>query len=832
MKDHDQTKSLDIANRNLVPGEVPLLVSRDVVVFPSMVTQLFLDDDRAIRAVDTAVNGGHKVVAIFGQKAPSTEVEEEDSVEVEEIEDYKLEELYQVGTAVQVVRMQRSPDGRLQVLINGIARVGLQDLVQVRPYALARVKVLEGWSEKTPTLEALAQNVVGLFKKAVGLTPHAPREMLVALDTLPDSEQKADFIASQFSLGFEERQEVLAELNLRRRLEMINSAMTREVEIMELRQKIQSDAAGSIDDAQREYFLRQQLKAIQDELGEDEDEALEMEELRQQILEAGMPDEVKKVAERELSRMEKMMQAAAEYTVSRTYVDWLVELPWSKASEDHIDVDEAQRILDEDHFGIEKPKDRILEYLAVRRLKNDMRGPILCLSGPPGTGKTSLGQSVARALGREFVRISLGGVRDESEVRGHRRTYVGALPGRIIQGLRRAKTNNPVFMLDEIDKLGADFRGDPSAALLEVLDPEQNHSFEDHYLDVPFDLSKVLFIATANSLHTIPPALLDRMEVLELSGYTEVEKVKIARRYLVPRQLKEHGLSGRKLEIDDDALRAVVRHYTREAGLRNLEREVGTLCRKVARRFAQGRCRKVWIRSGDLSEYLGPERFLHEVAEEAKEVGVVAGLAWTPVGGEVLFAEGSVMPGKGGLKLTGHVGDVMKESAQAAMTYIRSRWEDLSLPEDFSERSDVHIHVPAGAVPKDGPSAGVTMGTVLASVFTGRPVRHDVAMTGEITLRGKVLPIGGVRDKVLAAHRAGMKTVILPEQNRKDVEDVPEAVRKELKIVFAAQMDQVLDTALFKRRSHRKKTRSGDSPRSSARTGVSRRPTVPVMGAN
>jgi ATP-dependent Lon protease len=795
-----------------------------------MVTQLFLDDDREIRAVDTAVNAGHKVVAVFGQRVAASGLENEDASVVEQIQDYKLEDLYQVGTAVQIVRMQRTPDGKVQVLINGISRVGLQDLVQVRPYALARVKVLEGWSEKTPTMEALTQNVVGLFKKAVGLNPHAPRELLVALDALPDSEQKADFIGSQFSFGFEERQEILSELNLRRRLERINSAMTREVEIMELRQKIQSDAAGSIDEAQREYFLRQQLRAIRDELGEGDDEEAEIEELHQQILEAGMPEEVKKVAERELSRMEKMTQAAAEYTVSRTYLDWLVELPWNKSSEDHIDVDTAQRILDEDHYGIEKPKDRILEFLAVRRLKNDMKGPILCLAGPPGTGKTSLGKSVARALGREFVRISLGGVRDESEVRGHRRTYVGALPGRIIQGLRRVKTNNPVFMLDEIDKLGADFRGDPSAALLEVLDPEQNNSFEDHYLDVPFDLSKVLFIATANSLHTIPPALLDRMEVLELSGYTEVEKVMIAQKYLVPRQLEAHGLSEKRLEIDEDAISALVQNYTREAGLRNLEREVGTLCRKVARRFAQGRRRKVRIRNTDLGEYLGPARFLHEVAEEASEVGVVAGLAWTPVGGEVLFAEGTVMPGKGELKLTGQVGDVMKESAQAAMTYIRSRWEDLNLPQNFSEKSDVHIHVPAGAVPKDGPSAGVTMGTVLASVFTGRPVRRDVAMTGEITLRGKVLPIGGVRDKVLAAHRAGMKTVILPEQNRKDVEEIPETVRKDLKLVFAGHMDQVLDTAMYKRRSQSHRIKSGERHRLAASTGISRRPSVRAAG--
>ncbi len=822
MSDNEHQDTVETIYKQ-VPREVPLLVSREVVIYPHMGAPLLIEDEGAIRAVDTAVSAGHKTVAVFGQKPSGDEPEsEEEEVEIQ------AERLYSVGAAVKVLRTQRLPDGRLQVLVTGVARVGLQDLLQTSPYPLARVKTLETWSEKTAELEALSQNAIGRFRHAISLIPNAPREILAALDSLTDPEQKADFIASQLNLEFGDRQEILAELNLRRRFEIINRMMNREIEILELRQKIQSEAAGSMDEAQREYFLRQQLKAIQEELGEGEDEAAEIEELREQIAQAGMPDEVRKEVERELARMEKMPQAAADYAVSRTYLDWLVSLPWSKSTEDHLDVDKAERILDEDHYGLEKPKERILEYLAVRRLKEDMRGPILCLVGPPGTGKTSLGRSVARALGRKFVRMSLGGVRDEAEIRGHRRTYVGALPGRIIQGLRRAETNNPVFMLDEIDKLGADFRGDPSAALLEVLDPEQNNTFEDHYLDVPFDLSRVLFIATANSLHTIPPALLDRMEVLELSGYTDAEKLQIAGHYLVPKQLDGHGLSKKKLEIDEEALHSLIQHYTREAGLRNLEREVGTLARKVARRFAQGRRRKVRVREQDLHGYLGPRRFRHESAEEADEVGVAAGLAVTPVGGDVLFVEATVMPGKGNLDLTGQVGDVMKESVQAAMTYIRSRWAELGLPEDFSKERDVHIHVPAGAVPKDGPSAGITMASVLASVFTGRPVRKDVAMTGEITLRGKVLPIGGVRDKVLAAHRAGIRTVILPEENRKDLEEVPETVRKDLNLVFAEHMDRVIHTAMVKRP---KKARPAKAKRSSL-PSIPKQPAVPVPSSN
>jgi ATP-dependent Lon protease len=772
-----------------IPSELPMVVSSDVVIYPLMAAPLLLEDERGAKAVEAAIEAGHKVVAIFGQLESADKIGKE----------IQREHLHPVGTAMYIARAARTADGRLQVLVQGMGRIGLQDVLQSRPFAIARVKKLQTVVEKNIELEALGRNVFGQFKKAVALAPNVPKEIIGALDALPDMDYKADFIASQLNVGFDDQQKVLGELNLYRRLQTINQFLNYEVEILELRQKIHSEAAGSMEDAQREYFLRQQLKAIQDELGDGADTGADVDDLREKIEAAGMSDEAKKEADRELKRMVRMTEASPEYSVSRTYLDWLVELPWQKKTADQLDVKKAERILDTDHYGLEKPKERILEYLSVQNLKKDMRGPILLLVGPPGTGKTSLGRSVARSMGREFVRMSLGGVRDESEIRGHRRTYVGSLPGRIIQGLRRAGTKNPVFMLDEIDKLGADFRGDPSAALLEVLDPAQNNSFVDHYLDVPFDLSEVLFVATANSLHTIPPALMDRMEVIEVSGYTEAEKLEIVRKYLVKRQVSEHGLTAKRLSFDKAALLEVIQHYTREAGLRNLEREIGTITRKVARKFAQGRRRKVRVQHKDVAEYLGPRRYRHEVTEAEHEVGVAAGLAWTPVGGEVLFVEASVLPGKGGLKLTGQVGDVMKESAQAALTYVRSRWDSLDLDENFNEKKDVHIHVPAGAVPKDGPSAGITMATVLSSVFTNRPIRKDVAMTGEVTLRGKVMPIGGVRDKVLAAHRAGVKTVILPEDNRNDVSEIPDTVRKDLRLVFVSHMDQVLDTALFKR---------------------------------
>ena len=787
------------------PPTLPLLTSSEVVIYPYMAAPLVIEDEEAIETVEVALKTGHKVVALFGRIQKETNGNGKSIPTSSLIED----DLYPVGSAIQLVRSQRMPDGRLQLLVHGVSRVGIKKVTKEGPHPVVYVRDLEDLVESSTRFEALERNVLGQFRKAVELAPNVPNEMAEALGTLPEPGQRIDFIGTQLNLDLEERQEILGELNVRRRFELVNEFLNREVEILELRQKIQSEAAGTLQEEQREYILRQQLKAIQDELG-DSGGSQEVEEFRKRVEEADLPEEAKAEAERELGRMETTPQASPEYGVSRTYLDWMVNLPWSQSSKDRLDVKAAEKKLHKDHYGLDRPKERILEYLAVRHLKADMRGPILCLVGPPGVGKTSLGKSVAESMGRKFVRMSLGGVRDESEIRGHRRTYVGALPGRIIQGLRRAGANNPVFMLDEIDKLGSDFRGDPSSALLEVLDPEQNNTFTDHYLDVPFDLSKVMFIATANSLHTIPAALLDRMEVLELSGYTELEKLEIARRYLVPKQLVEHGLNSKKLYIDKGALRDVIASYTREAGLRNLEREIGTISRKAARKFAQGRVRRIRVKEADLPGYLGAARFRHETAEASSEVGVVTGLAWTPVGGDVLFVEASKMPGKGRMKLTGQVGDVMRESAEAAMTYVRSRWAELGLSESFSSEHDLHIHIPAGAIPKDGPSAGVTMATVLASIFTGRPVRKEVAMTGEITLRGKVLPIGGVRDKVLAAHRAGIEAVILPEDNRKDVEDIPESVRKSIKLVFVDHVDKVIDRALIKLRRVRSKGKAAE----------------------
>jgi len=780
-----------LARRAFAP-DLPLLTTPRAVIYPDMASPLVIEDKASINMVQAALKTGNNVVALFGRVAGEEDEESDDT----QITGSASSNLYPVGAAVQLVRSHKAADGRLQLLVQGLARIKIQRLLTDTSYPMANVQQLEDLEESSTRSEAMSRNVISQFRKAISLAPSVPTEIAETVGTLSAAGQKADFIASQLNLDFSERQEILGELNVHRRFETLNTYLNREVEILELRDKISSEAAGTMEKAQREFFLRQQLSAIQEELGDGGTNEIDV--LQESIEAAGLPAEAKTEADRELSRMASTPQASPEYSVSRNYLEWLANLPWSKSSESDLDLGAAERILNQDHYGLDKPKDRILEHLSVRRLKEDMRGPILCLVGPPGVGKTSLGKSVARAMGREFVRMSLGGVRDEAEIRGHRRTYVGAMPGGIVQSLRRAATNNPVFMLDEIDKLGSDYRGDPSSALLEVLDPEQNHSFVDHYLDVAFDLSKVMFIVTANSLHSIPPALLDRMEVIQLSGYTEEEKLAIAQRYLVPKQITENGLSSSKLYIDKGAVRSVIGHYTREAGLRNLEREIGTISRKVARKFAQGRKRRIRVQEKHVSEYLGPERFHHEVAEASHEVGVVAGLAWTPVGGEVLFVEGSAMPGKGNMKLTGQMGDVMKESVEAAMTYVRSRWQELGLEESFAQSQDLHIHVPAGAIPKDGPSAGITMATVLASVFTGRPVRKDIAMTGEITLRGKVLPIGGVRDKVLAAHRAGMQTVILPADNRKDAEEISETVRRQLKLVFVDHVDKVIDLALLK----------------------------------
>lgn len=807
--------------RRSFPRELPLLTTPQVVIYPGMASPMVIEDRASVEMVRAALKTGNNVVALFGRVSAEDEDEGEDQSKARSVAD----DLYPVGAAVQLIRSQRAPDGRLQLLVQGLARIKVQRLLTDTAYPMVSVQELEDLEETSTRSEAMVRNVTSQFRKAISLAPNVPEEVAETVGALPETGQKADFIATQLNLGFAECQEILGELNVRRRFEALNTYLNREVEILELRDKINSEAAGTMEKAQREFFLRQQLNAIQEELGE-KGSTKEIDDLRDAIEAAGLPQEAKQEADRELSRMASTPQASPEYSVSRTYLDWFANLPWSKSSESDLDLGLAERILNQEHFGLDKPKDRILEYLSVRRMKEDMRGPILCLVGPPGVGKTSLGKSVARAMGREFVRMSLGGVRDESEIRGHRRTYVGAMPGRIMQSLRRVGTNNPVFMLDEIDKLGSDFRGDPSSALLEVLDPEQNHTFVDHYLDVAFDLSKVLFIATANSLHSIPPALLDRMEVLELSGYTEEEKLEIARRYLIPKQVSEHGLTSSKLYIDKGAVRSVIGRYTREAGLRNLEREIGTIARKVARKFAQGRRRRIRVQEKHLSEYLGAERFHHEVAEESNEIGVAAGLAWTPVGGDVLFVEGSAMPGRGNMKLTGQMGDVMKESVEAAMTYVRSRWEELGLQESFTQSQDLHIHVPAGAIPKDGPSAGITMATVLASVLTGRFVRKDVAMTGEITLRGKVLPIGGARDKVLAAHRAGIKTVILPAGNRKDLEEIPETVRKGLRIVFVDHVDEVIDLALLK--TNRKRSVAANGHSAAAKPAVR----IPVSSIN
>ncbi len=764
-----------------IPDELPIIPSGESVVYPSMIVPLAANDEKTIKLVDEAATGD-KIVGLFAQR--------------QGVEEPPPANLYGMGTAASIAKMLKMPDGSIRAFLQGISRVRLAELVQVEPYLRGRVERVEVTVERTPELEALMRNIVSLFQKVVALAPNLPDELAVAAMNLPDPGNLADLVAAHVNLSLEESQEILETLDVRERMEKLTSFINRELEILELRGKIQSQVRTEVDKAQREFLLREQLKAIQKELGEVDERTVEVNELRAKIEEAALPAETRKEAERELDRLAKMPPQAAEYSTARTYLDWLTALPWARGTEDNLDVAQAQRILDEDHYNLEKVKERILDYLAVRRLKADMRGPILCLAGPPGTGKTSVGQSIARAMGRSFIRLSLGGIRDEAEIRGHRRTYVGALPGRIIQGIRRAGSNNPVFMLDEVDKIGLDFRGDPSAALLEVLDPEQNCAFSDHYLEVPFDLSKVMFITTANLVDPIPPALRDRMEVLELPGYTEIEKLHIAEKFLIPRQLQAHGLSRKMLKIGDDAILAIVRDYTREAGLRNLEREIGTICRKIARQVAQGAKRSTKVTTDSLEGFLGHRRFRYELAEKADEVGVATGLAWTQSGGDVLFVEAILVPGKGSLTLTGHLGDIMQESARAALTYTRSRAASLGAEGDFYAKNDVHIHVPAGAVPKDGPSAGITMAVALVSALTRRPVSRETGMTGEITLRGKILPVGGIKEKVLAAHRAGIKRLILPRDNERDLEDVPRHVKDKLEFAFVERIDEVLAETL------------------------------------
>jgi ATP-dependent Lon protease len=770
-----------------IPGELPILPLRDTVLFPNSFLPLAVARESSVRLIEEAI-AGSKLVGVFTQKDAS-------------IEEPTQDDLHRVGTATHIHKMFKLPDGSLRLIVQGLSRLKLDSVIAVRPYLRARVSPADDLVRDSDRLEidALQRNIKTNFQHVVSLSPLLSDDLQALAMNITEPGRLADFIASSLAtLSTSVKQEVLETVDVRARLDLLNRLLIKEAEVLELGSKIQSQVQSEVGKNQREYFLREQMKAIQKELGEGDDQTKEIEELREKIEAAGMPDSVKKEAKRELDRLSKMPVAAAEYTVSRTYLDWLIALPWNKRTDEVIDLARTKGVLDADHSGLEKAKDRILEYLAVRKLNPTMKGPILCFAGPPGVGKTSLAKSIATSLDRKFVRVSLGGMRDEAEIRGHRRTYIGALPGQIIQGLRRAESKNPVFILDEIDKLGSDFRGDPSSALLEVLDPEQNNSFRDHYLDVPFDLSEVLFVTTANVLDTIPPPLRDRMEVLELPGYTEEEKLKIAKEHLVAKQIANHGLAPEFVTFTDDALRLVIRGYTREAGVRNLEREIASLCRKIARRHAEGNTGAVTLTRDTVVELLGAPRFLdEEIEERTKNPGVAIGMAWTPVGGEVLFIEASRMQGAGTLTLTGHLGDVMKESARAALSWFRAHAAQFNVDPDFYKGSEIHLHVPSGAIPKDGPSAGVTMAVALASEMTGRPVRGDIAMTGEITLSGRVLPVGGIKEKVLAARRLGVKEVILPRQNDKDVkEDLSDELRKDLTIHLVSTIDEAVLLAL------------------------------------
>ena len=764
-------------DKPVVPDLLPLLTLSDAVIFPSMVVPLIVQGQREVKAIENAALG-QKVVGLFWQRKPG--------------EAFDPQAIGQTGTAAHIARLMRLANGSMQLLLQGLARIEIQQLLYTDPFPVARVRILTDPAARSTTLEGLARGALSLFQEVVNLAPYLPGELGSTAATLAEPGMLADFIAAHLNLRLEERQAILDSLDVATRLRQVTELLQREKEILEIGRKARQE----MSKAQREYVLRQQLEAIRRELGETDERQAEVNALRERLQQAQLPEEARKEAERELERLARMPPGAAEYVVASTYLDWILDLPWQVSTEDNLAMGHARQVLDEDHYDLERVKDRILEYLAVRTLKPQAKGPLLCFVGPPGVGKTSLGQSIARALGRKFVRISLGGVRDEAEIRGHRRTYIGALPGRIIQGLRRAGARNPVFMLDEVDKLSVGFQGDPAAALLEVLDPEQNRAFVDHYLAVPFDLSPVMFVCTANVTDTIPPALLDRLEVLELPGYTEEEKLQIAHRYLVPRQLAETGLAAAQLTITDAALRRLIREYSREAGVRNLERWIGAICRKIARQVSEGKTGPFSVDAARLEELLEPPRFRTETLLGEDDVGVATGLAWTPAGGDVLFVEAAIVPGRGRLTLTGHLGAVMQESARAALTYARARASELGIADDFSQKYDVHIHVPAGAIPKDGPSAGITIATALISALTRRPVYKRVAMTGEITLSGRVLPIGGVKAKVLAAQRVGVHTVILPQENRVDLREVPASARAELRFVFAEHMDEVLPVAL------------------------------------
>lgn len=769
-----------------IPTSLPVLPVRDIVIFPYMILPLFVGREISVKAVDHAV-ASNKLVMLITQKDVN-------------IETPSIDDLYSIGTVGTILRILKLPDGRLKVLVQGLAKATVLRYTQTAPFYIGEIeKIVDEKPEKiTIEVEAIMRSVKEQIDKSVTLGKSIMPDIIVLMENIEDPGRLADLVASNLGLKSDQAQIILEIKDPILRLKKVSEILNREVELLLVQQKIQSDAKGEIDKTQREYFLREQLKAIQKELGEIDDRTEEISELKNKIEESAMPEKVEKEVLKQLKRLEKMHPDSAEAGTIRTYIDCLVELPWSKSTKDNLDLKSAKKVLDDDHYDLERVKERILEYLGVRKLKEQMKGPIICFVGPPGVGKTSLGKSIARALGREFFRMSLGGLRDEAEIRGHRRTYVGAMPGRIIQGIKTTGKNNPVFMLDEVDKIGMDFRGDPASALLEVLDPEQNFSFADHYLGVPFDLSKVMFITTANLIDPIPSPLRDRMEIINLSGYTAEEKLGIARNFLIPKQLEEHGITDKNIKINDSAVLQIITHFTREAGVRNLEREIANLCRKVARKIAEGKIKKYHILEGNLSKYLGVPKFLPEEEMEKDEVGVATGLAWTESGGDIIYIEATMMKGKGGLTLTGHLGDVMKESAHAALSYIRSRAKLLGISNDLFSQNDIHIHVPAGAIPKDGPSAGITMATALVSAFTGRPVNKSTAMTGEVTLRGRVLPIGGLKEKTLAAKRMGIKKMIIPKRNQKDLEDIPKYIKKDMKFILVEMTDEVFKNALKK----------------------------------
>ena len=766
-----------------LPATLPVLPLKDTVVFPQSMTPLAIGQERSVRLIDDVVSGERLLVLIASRDA--------------EVENPGWDDVYEVGTAAIVHKMIKVPDGTLRILVQGLERVKLEHRLDTEPYLLGEFSALPDVVEETPELEALTRNVQGLFTRIIGLAPYLPEELQLAAANVDDASALCHLVASTLrTIKLEERQAILEEVDVEQRLRMVSAILSRELEVFELGSKIQSQVQSEMEKGQREYFLRQQLKAIQQELGVGDPEQAEMNELRERLAaHDNLPEEAHKAAERELARLERLPPAAAEYGMIRTYLEWILELPWRTYTEDDLDLDHARSVLDADHFDLEKVKDRIVEYLAVAKLRNEVSGQILCFVGPPGVGKTSLGHSIARALGRKFARLSVGGVRDEAEIRGHRRTYIGAMPGSIVRSLRDAESSNPVLLIDEIDKMGADWRGDPASAMLEVLDPEQNKTFRDHYLDLPFDLSKTLFICTANTTDTIPGPLLDRMDVIQLSGYTEDEKLGIAKRYLFPKQREQHGLKASQLSLGDGILRTIIRDYTREAGVRGLERRIGDVCRKAAAAIARGAPRSPRVDDKKLREWLGPRRFSGEVRKRTSEPGVATGLAYTTVGGDVLFIEATAYPGRGRLTITGQLGEVMQESAQAALSWVRSHADELGVEPGWFSEHDVHVHVPAGAVPKDGPSAGVTMATAIASLLRGEAVASDLGMTGEITLTGQVLPIGGLREKSLAAQRAGLKRVVFPQENEPDLDELPPETRAALTFVPADTIEDVFAAA-------------------------------------